>query len=404
MKRRVVVTGAGIVCAAGNDSSSAWDQLVGGRGFVQAAPLQIGAGVSASGRVTRFDGALALDQKSLRRSPLFVHYAAAAATQAWRDAAAGGVPPDAGRTGVSIGTAHGSTLSYLDEHPDIGPSIERGVVPRKLALYPTAGLSNLASGMVSLQLGLTGPILSSASGMLAGLHSIVDGYWCIRSGEADAMICGATETPLSAFGFAAYKAAGWLSSSDYAPWSDMSDGFHLGEGATALILEEREHALRSGKTIYAELAGYGFKSCGSRHPCAVQWADARWAALRQALSGAGLRAGDLGAIHLDAWALAGSDMADRALCERLRREGADPQALTIKPALGHALGAASAMEAWSAVMALHSGLTPAPFHPANAPAWRDMRRRPNAAKPASIAVVASAMEGSVGAILLKHHD
>jgi 3-oxoacyl-[acyl-carrier-protein] synthase II len=355
MQRRVVITGMGIVCAAGNNSESSWNNLQSEQPFLRPSSRYPGLGQIPVGEVQNLDLSAIIDPKSLRRAPLFVRYAMAAAYEAYHHAHANDASSQPERIGASIGTSHGSTLCYLDENPDLPVAVRQGTIPRALAFFPTAELHNLAAGLVSVKLQIKGPLLTPCSGMVTGLQSLLDGYQAIRSEEADMMLCGASDTPLAPLGVAAYEMAGRMSEDDYSPYGIDGMGFHLGEGACALMLEDRDHAVERNAPIFGEIVSYAFGNCSLNYRTAEDWFLTRRNVLRRALERVGLDYKDLTSVHLDTWALEPSDEADILLLRDMRNEGFQGSSATIKTRIGLTLGASSIMEVWAAINHFKTG-------------------------------------------------
>lgn len=375
------MTGMGIVCAAGNNSDTSWRHLLSGSVFLKQSTRYAQLGTLPVGEVGDLDLSSIVDVKSLRRAPLFVRYAMAAAHEAYKQAGVGSAYQERARLGASIGTAHGSTLCYLDENPELPVAVRNGTVPRALALYPTAELNNLAGGLVSLKLQLKGPLLAPSSGMLTGIQSIIDGYQVILRHDADMMVCGATDTPLAPLGVAGYHMAGLLAQETYAPYKEQANGFFLGEGACAFMLESRDHAVARSAPILAEVAGYAIRNCPYAQPTAEQWYDTRRATLLHALDRAGVGIEDLSLISFDTWAAKPSDKADLILLADLQECGFRGEHLSIKPQIGVTLGASSIMEAWACVQTLNQQ-----------------------SGSAAAAVIASDPSGAVSALVLKTYE
>jgi 3-oxoacyl-[acyl-carrier-protein] synthase II len=380
----------GIVCAAGNNSPASWRHVQSGRKFLKPSTRYPQLGNLPVGEVTDLDLSSIIDAKSLRRAPLFVRYAMAAAHEAYGHANLGEHGSDRTRLGASIGTAHGSTLCYLDENPELPVAVKNGTIPRALAFYPTAELNNLAGGLVSLKLRLQGPLFAPTSGMLTGVQSIVDGYQTILSNDADLMVCGATDTPLAPLGVAGYQMAELMSEQDYVPYAAISSGFFLGEGACAITLENRQHAIARGAEIFAEIAGYAFRNCPIAKPSAEDWYVARRSALHIALERAGLSVAQLSSVRMDAWALKPSDDADLMLLADLEKAGFCGQNRTIKPQIGLTLGASSIMETWAGIQSCFSNRAEAP--------------ETYSLQPQATAIISSDVSGAVSVLILKTHE
>ncbi|TAM83695.1 MAG: beta-ketoacyl-[acyl-carrier-protein] synthase II [Candidimonas sp.] len=264
MKRRVVITGLGIISPIGNDVGTAWDNLINGRSGIGRITRFDASALNSqiAGEVKGFDVTQYMSAKEARQMDTFIHYGVAAGVQAWRDS---GVELDdaaAERVGVIIGSGIGG-LPRIEETQI--ETLRRGA--RRISPYfVPASLINLISGQLSIMLGLKGPSYAVVSACTTGLHSIGDAARLIEYGDAEIMLAGGAEStvsPLGVGGFAAMRALS-MRNDDPAtasrPFDRDRDGFVLGEGAGALVLEEYEHARKRGARIYGEFAGYGMSS------------------------------------------------------------------------------------------------------------------------------------------------
>ena len=287
-RRRVVVTGLGVLAPNGNDPAAYWDALTNGRSGI--GPITrfdaTGQKVTIAGEVKDFDPEASLDRKEVRRNDPFVHYGVHAATQAFADA---GLDMDrlrSERVGVIFGSGIGGIGTLENQHTVLS---ERG--PGRLSpFFVPMIISDMSAGMISIKLGARGPNYTTVSACASAAHAIGEAGRKIQYGDADVMITGGTEaavTPLSVAGFAAARALASRNDEPERasrPFDADRTGFVLGEGAGALILEEYEHARRRGAEIYGEFRGLGFTrrrlphhrhgSPGERAaagPCAWPW-------------------------------------------------------------------------------------------------------------------------------------
>jgi 3-oxoacyl-[acyl-carrier-protein] synthase II len=260
-RRRVVVTGLGIVCPVGNDLPSAWQQLL--------------AGVSGISRITRFDASAYRSQiagevkgfdvgqyvaaKEIRRMDTFIHFGVAASVQAIRDSGIGVTDENRERIGCIVGSGIGGLPLIEDNHSE---AVNRG--PRRISPFLIPGaIINMISGNVSIMYGLRGPNFAIVSACTTGLHSIGESARIIERDDADVMLAGGSEAticPLGVGGFASMQALSVRNDDPPAasrPFDRGRDGFVLGEGAGVVVLEEYEHARRRDARIYCELLGFG---------------------------------------------------------------------------------------------------------------------------------------------------
>jgi 3-oxoacyl-[acyl-carrier-protein] synthase II len=266
--RRVVVTGLGLISPVGNTVADAWSNLVAGRSGVGPVTKYDASAMNSriAGEVRGFDLNSVFPAKEARHVDTFVHYGMAASLQAVADA---GLPhgdalneEQAQRIGVLVGSGIGGLpmieANYKEFH-------ERGA--RRISPFLIPGtIINMISGHVSIRLGYTGPNLGVVTACTTGLHGIGLAARLIQYGDADAMIAGGADSTISALGIGGFAAARALSTRNddpagaSRPWDRGRDGFVIGEGAGVMVLEEREHALKRGARIYAELAGFGMSA------------------------------------------------------------------------------------------------------------------------------------------------
>jgi 3-oxoacyl-[acyl-carrier-protein] synthase II len=357
MRRRVVITGAGIVSPIGTGADAFWSALAEGRGGAARIALEAVGEVNAF-PIQEDDGARErFGQRDARRMDRAGRLAAVAGALALDDAGDLGADPD--RIGVAVGSVHGGADTLLEAHRAL---LERGAdrvgpltIPLSLANHPCAATARV--------LGLRGPSFAPATACAAGADAIGQALGALREGRADAMLAGGADAPLSPLVVAGYIKVGALTSSARAPevesrpFDVARDGFVIGEGAGVLLLEEREHALARGARVYAELAGYG-SSCDAGHPTdpdASGGGPAR--AMRLALADAGVDPGAVGYVNAHATSTMAGDVAEaRAL--RLAGLG-DAAVSSTKSAHGHALGGAGGVEALATLMAFARNTLPA---------------------------------------------
>lgn len=264
MKRRVVVTGLGIISPLGNDVGTFWQALIAGKSGI--GPLMT-FDASAfdsriAGEVKDFEPAKYLDPKDARRMEKFAQYAVAAAKQAFTDSQLDASKEDTNRIGVVIGSGIGSLRIIEEEHKVY---LEKG--PSRLSpfLIPMI-IMNEAAGHVSIALGLKGPNSCVATACASGSHALGDAFRIIQYGDADIMLAGGTESCITALGLGGFCALKALSKRNDAPqkasrpFDKLRDGFVMAEGAGLVVLESLEHALKRNARIYAEMIGYGMSA------------------------------------------------------------------------------------------------------------------------------------------------
>jgi 3-oxoacyl-[acyl-carrier-protein] synthase II len=362
-RRRVVVTGLGLVSAIGNSVDESWTALMAGRGGARlisrfdATDFPVRIACEVAGLEVRDY----VDQKSARRMDRCSHLVVAAARQAEADAHLDSAAIGE-RAGVAIGSALGGVASFEQTVLQV---IGRGPARvNPFAIVQT--LPNLPAGWVSIELGTRGPLLAQSTACAASNMALGDGLDAIRLGRADIMFCGGTEAPVTSTAVAAFAAMRALSQRNHdpstasRPFDRDRDGFVIAEGAAVLVLEELEHARRRDARIYAELVGYGVSS-DAHHisdPDPVGLNPAR--ALRMAFSDAGIDVTDVGYVNAHGTSTTAGDKAEtRVLKLALGDEAASRTAVSsTKGATGHTLGAAGAVEAVFTILALRRGVLP----------------------------------------------
>ena len=362
-RRRVVVTGMGIVSPVGIGLSPAWDSIRNARSGVaqitrfdcSTFPTRIAA------EVKNFDVGKYLSAKEARRYDTFVHYGLVATMEAVTDAGLDGYPGDKERVGVCIGSGIGG-LPLIEE--TTRAYLAGGV--RKISPFFVPGsIINMVAGLVSIHYGYQGPNLALVSACSTANHSLGEAGRLIEYGDADVMIAGGTEATVSALGIGGFCAARALSTRNgdpqtaSRPWDVDRDGFVQGEGAGILVLEEYEHAKSRGARIYCELAGYGMSA--DAHHITAPPNDGHGGArsMLNAMRNAGLNIDDIDYINAHGTS---TPLGDIAECVAVKRAfGARAPRLAIsstKSMTGHLLGAAGGVEAVFTVLALRDQLAP----------------------------------------------
>ncbi|KAJ2786192.1 Mitochondrial beta-keto-acyl synthase [Coemansia javaensis] len=378
--RRVVVTGLGVVSPVGVGAEHAWRSVLAGRsgvrslvaerpgaGFEAVQPQIAGVVPRAGGRACgAFDAREWLGPGDAKRLALFSQYAACAADQALADAEwTAASDEERERTGVCFGTGIGSLEDIADNHGRLAAGGARKVSP----LFVPRILCNMAAGHISIRHGFRGPNHAVSTACTTGAHAVGDAMRFIGAGDADVMVAGAAEAPLvplAVAGFARIKAlaVGFNDRPAAAsrPFDRDRAGFVIGEGAGALVLEELGHARRRGARIYAELRGYGLSA--DAHHITAPPPDGAGAqrAMRRAIHAAQLDPARIA--HINAHATStplGDAIESRAIKAVFAGLGADPARLAVsstKSATGHLLGAAGAVEAVFAVLAVSRNVAP----------------------------------------------
>ncbi len=363
MARRVVVTGMGLISPVGNDTASTWDSLLAGQSG--AAPIE---GWDASEfdvrfgcEVKGFDPTEFMDRKEIKRSDPYAQYAMAASDQALADAGLqnGGLPGD--RCGVIIGSGIGG-ISTFEEQCKL--YLQKG--PKRVSpFFVPMFIPDIASGMVSIRTGATGPNYATVSACASSAHAIGEAFRLIQHGQADVMITGGAEaaiTPLAVAGFSNMKALSKRNDEPQKasrPFDKGRNGFVMGNGAGVIILEALEFAMDRGARIYAEMAGYGM-SADAHHM--TQPAPGGQGAIRSmtaCLADGNIDQADIGYINAHGTSTPLGDRAEVNAVKHLFGERANSLVMgSTKSMTGHLLGAAGGLEFSVCVKVLETGVIP----------------------------------------------
>ncbi|MBR3447432.1 MAG: beta-ketoacyl-ACP synthase II [Oscillospiraceae bacterium] len=400
MSKRVVVTGIGAVTPLGNDAASFWDGLKSGRNGI--APItrfdtsELKAKLGAE--VRDFDPKQYLDAKNVRQTDRYQQYALAAAMQAVADSGIKDrIAPE--RFGVYYGSGIGGFETFVNEHNTF---LNRGPA-RVSPFFITKMISNMAAGMIAIHFGAKGPCIEITTACATGTNSIGEAMRAIRHGYADAVIAGGVDAalhPLSMAGFINCQALTDSTDPDAAsiPFDKRRNGFVMGEGAGALVLEEYEHALARGAKIYAEVAGYG-STCDAFHVTAPDSeAKASGQAIADCLAEADVQLPPE-QIYLNAHGTS-TPLNDKTETQAIKNAfGADAYKIHVsstKSMTGHLLGAAGAIEAIAAIKALEEGIIPPTINYKEADPECDLDITPNKAVETPLALTLSMSLGFGG--------
>ncbi len=397
-KRRVVITGLGIVSPVGTGVAQAWDSIVNGRSGITRI-TRFDASLFAStiaGEVAGFDVTQHLPAKDARRMDAFIHYGLVAGMEAIKDAGFEVTEQNAERIGVSIGSGIGGLPMIEDTHNDY---LAGG--PRKISPFFIPGtIINMISGNLSIKYGLKGPNLSIVTACSTATHCIGDSARLIEYGDADIMIAGGSEGSVCALALGGFSAARALSTRNddpataSRPWDKDRDGFVLGEGAGVLVLEEYEHAKARGAKIYAEVVGYGM-SADAYHMTAPR-EDGEGAArcMSNALRNANLNVDQVDYINAHGTSTPLGDLAETMAMKRcLGGHAMKVKVSSTKSMTGHLLGAAGGVEAIFSALGIYHQIAPPTINIFNQDEACDMDYVPNIARNMAINV---AMSNSFG--------
>lgn len=359
--RRVVVTGLGLVCPLGTDVETFWDALTHGKSGISAV-TGFDAGKHSSriaGQVNGFDPAPVLDTKEVEQYDRFIQFAIVAAHSAVTDAGLDLGRTDATRIGVYIGSGIGG-IGTIEKQAET--LIQRG--PRRVSPHfiPSV-ITNMASGITAMKLGLKGPNEAVATACATGNHAIGDAFKCIQRGDADIMLCGGSEaaiTPLGMAGFCSMRALSTRNDTPEKasrPFDKERDGFVMAEGAGVLVLEEMESARRRGARIYGEVAGYGATADAFHLTAPAPEGEGAQRAMAMALTDAGLGPEEVDYVNAHGTSTPVGDVRETEAIKGFFKDHARRLAVSsTKSMVGHLLGAAGGVEGAATVLTLSRGV------------------------------------------------
>lgn len=397
-RRRVVVTGLGIVSPVGIGIEAAWSSIVAGRSGVTRITRFDASNLASqiAGEVKDFDVAKYISAKEARRMDRFIHYGLAAAIEAIGDSGLTEKPENAERIGVVIGSGIGGLPMIEDTHDEYLKSGPRRISP----FFVPGTIINMVSGNLSIMYGFKGPNLAIVTACTTAAHCIGDAGRLIEYGDADVMIAGGAESTVSPLGVGGFAAARALSTRNddpaaaSRPWDKGRDGFVLGEGAGVLVLEEYEHARARGAKIYCELAGYGM-SADAHHmtaPCEDGEGAAR--CMVNAMRNGGVNPDEVNYVNAHGTSTELGDIAESVAIHRALGPAASRVAVSsTKSMTGHLLGAAGGVEAVFSVLAIRDQVAPPTINLLEQDPRCDLDYVPNTARQMKIDV---AMSNSFG--------
>ncbi len=361
MKRRVAITGLGVVTPVGNNVADFWESLKAGRNGVGLITRFDTSRYSAriAGEVKNFDPAAYIDRKEVRRMDRFTHYAMAAYKQALADSGLKVEGEAADRVGVIIASGIGGTETWEDQHRKL---MEHG--PDKVSpFFVPMMISDIAAGRISMDCGAKGINFATVSACASASHAIGEGYCSIVLGESDAVICGGAEAPITPLALAGFCALRALSTRNdqpekaSRPFDKDRDGFVMAEGAGIVILEEMEHARARGARIYAELAGYGATADAHHITAPAPGGEGAARAMRRALATAGLKPEEVDYINAHGTSTDLNDKYETAAIKSVFGDRAGKVAISsTKSMTGHLLGAAGGIELVATVLCMANSL------------------------------------------------
>ncbi|QKJ47843.1 beta-ketoacyl-ACP synthase II [Proteus vulgaris] len=362
-KRRVVVTGLGMLSPVGNNAEASWEAVCAG---------QSGIGLiedfDTSHHATKFAGLVKdfnhedynLSRKDARKMDLFIQYGIAAGVQAIADSGLEVTEANASRIGAAIGSGIGGLGLIEENHTSMMNGGSRKISP----FFVPSTIINMVAGHLSIMYGLRGSTISIATACTSGVHNIGHAARIIAYGDADAMLAGGAEkatTPLGLGGFGAVRALSTRNDNPQAasrPWDKDRDGFVLGDGAGVLVLEEYEHAKNRGAKIYAEVVGFGMSSDAYHMTSPAENGEGGALAMTNALKDAGIASSEVGYINAHGTSTNAGDVAEAQAVENVFGKGTDVLVSSTKSMTGHLLGAAGAIESIFTILSLRDQIVP----------------------------------------------
>ncbi|MFN8821168.1 MAG: beta-ketoacyl-ACP synthase II [Betaproteobacteria bacterium] len=395
-RRRVAVTGLGMVSPVGNDVATAWANLVAGRSGIGRITRfdTTGFGCQIAGEVKGFDVAAYVPPKEARRMDTFIHYGIAASVQALKDSGLEVTDANRDRIGCMVGSGIGGLPMIEDNCRELASRGARRISP---FLIP-GSIINMVSGNLSIMLGLRGPNLAVVTACTTGLHSIGLAGRLIEHGDADVMVAGGAEATVSPLGIGGFDSMKALSTRNddpataSRPWDRDRDGFVMGEGAGVLVLEDYERARQRGARIYAELVGFGM-SADAYHMTAPDM-DGPRRCMIEALRSAGVNADQVDYLNAHGTSTPLGDINEtQAIKAALGAAAGRVVVNSTKSMTGHLLGGAGGIESVITVLALYHQVSPPTINIFNQDPECDLDYCANAAREMRIEV---ALKNSFG--------
>ncbi|MEP7149611.1 MAG: beta-ketoacyl-ACP synthase II [Acidobacteriota bacterium] len=395
MRRRVVVTGLGLVTAVGNDVPTTWSALVKGEGgadYIKKFDTEKYS-VKFACEVKDFDPLSFLDKKEARRMGAFTHFALAASDEAVKHSGLKIDESNADMVGTYISSGIGDFWAIEREHEKLLNSGPDRVSP----FFIVSAIVNLASGNVSIRHGAKGPNSATATACSAGAHAIGDSFRIIERGDADAMICGGAEsaiTPMSVAGFASMRALSTRNDDPQTasrPFDLERDGFVIGEGAGILILEELEFAKARGANILAEIVGYGMSGDAFHVTMPDETGSGAIRVMERAIKDAGISPDEIGYVNAHGTSTPYNDKFETLAIKKVFGDHSKNglAVSSTKSMTGHALGAAGGIEAVFSVLAIKENKLPPTINYQVPDPECDLDYVPNASRDAKVEYVLS---------------
>lgn len=410
-KRRVVVTGLGLVTPLGNALEEAWGSAIAGKSGISLITSFDTTHFTTkfAGLIKNFDPTLYLSEKEASKCDPFIQYGVAAARDAVKHAGLNPATLDLDRVGVAMGSGIGGIGTIEANHNTLIKSGPRRISP----FFIPGSIINMVAGYVSILYGFKGPNFAVATACTTGAHSIGLAARCIAYGDADVMVAGGAEyssTPLGVGGFAAARTLSTRNDDPQRasrPWDKSRDGFVLGDGAGSLVLEEEQHALKRGANILAELIGFGMSGDAfhiTRPPAGGVGAAL---AMHNALKDAGLKPKDIQYLNAHATSTGVGDIEESEAIKTVFTDHARKLAISsTKSMTGHLLGAAGAVEALFTILAIRDQIAPPTINLDEPDVGCDLDYVPNVARPMAINAAVSnsfGFGGTNGALVFRQY-
>jgi 3-oxoacyl-[acyl-carrier-protein] synthase II len=362
-KRRVVVTGLGMLSPVGNDVESSWTNILAGKSGIGPITSFDSSAFSTqfAGEVKDFDATQYISKKETKKMDRFIQLGIAAGKQALVDSGIEISPENASRVGVAIGSGIGGLGLIQENHSRM---LEAG--PRKISpFFVPATITNMISGFFSIYEGLKGPNINVVTACTTGVHNIGVAARMIAYGDADAMVCGGAESTVCELGIGGFAAARALSNRNESPeqasrpWDKDRDGFVMGEGAGVIVLEDYDTAVARGAKMYAELVGFGMSGDAYHMTSPPKDGEGAAAAMQNSINDANIEPQAIGYVNAHGTSTPAGDVAEVAAVKKVFGEHAyDVLVSSTKSMTGHLLGAAGSVEAIFTILALRDQIAP----------------------------------------------
>lgn len=411
MRRRVVITGVGLVSPVGVGTEQCWSAMLAGRNGISHITAFDASDFACriAGEIRDFHPEDFIEKKEIKKMGRFIHFAIAATEFAMSMARLKVAPEESERVGVYIGSGIGGFEVIEREHRNL---LERG--PGRISpFFIPSAIVNLASGYVSIRTGAKGPNSATATACTTGAHAIGDSFRIIQRGDADVMICGGSEAPVCPMGIGGFAAMRALSTRNdeperaSRPFDKMRDGFVVGEGAGILILEELERAKRRGAPIIAEVVGYGMTGDAYHITAPCEDGDGAYRVMRAALADAGIEPSQVDYINAHGTSTELNDKIETLAIKRCFGDHAYKLAVSsTKSMVGHLLGGAGGLELGVTALAIRDQIAPPTINYEHPDPDCDLDYVPNQARPMRIEYALSnsfGFGGTNGSVLLKRY-